>query len=74
MALKPEDRYPSPRALAEDIEHWLADEPVAPGRSRGRPVQALAGQAPHPRSRDDRGGRSVDRQSGHGDPAPDRRQ
>ena len=29
MALKPEDRYPSPRALAEDIEHWLADEPVS---------------------------------------------
>jgi WD40 repeat protein/Flp pilus assembly protein TadD/tRNA A-37 threonylcarbamoyl transferase component Bud32 len=29
MALKPEDRYASPRALADDIEHWLADEPVA---------------------------------------------
>jgi tetratricopeptide (TPR) repeat protein/tRNA A-37 threonylcarbamoyl transferase component Bud32 len=29
MARRPEDRYPSPRALAEDIEHWLADEPVA---------------------------------------------
>jgi tetratricopeptide (TPR) repeat protein/tRNA A-37 threonylcarbamoyl transferase component Bud32 len=29
MALRPEDRYPSPRALAEDIEHWLADEPVS---------------------------------------------
>ncbi len=28
MALKPEDRYASPRALADDIEHWLADEPV----------------------------------------------
>ena len=28
MALKPEDRYPTPRALADDIEHWLADEPV----------------------------------------------
>jgi serine/threonine protein kinase len=28
MALKPADRYASPRALAEDIEHWLADEPV----------------------------------------------
>jgi serine/threonine-protein kinase len=28
MALKPEDRYPSPRALADDLEHWLADEPV----------------------------------------------
>ena len=28
MARRPEDRYPTPRALAEDIEHWLADEPV----------------------------------------------
>jgi serine/threonine-protein kinase len=29
MALKPEDRYASARALADDIEHWMADEPVA---------------------------------------------
>jgi len=29
MALKPEDRYGTPRALADDIELWLADEPVA---------------------------------------------
>lgn len=28
MALKPEDRYDSPRALADDLEFWLADEPV----------------------------------------------
>ncbi len=28
LANNPQDRYPSPRALAEDIEHWLADEPV----------------------------------------------
>jgi serine/threonine-protein kinase len=28
MAHKPEDRYPTARALAEDVEHWLADEPV----------------------------------------------
>ena len=28
MALKTADRYDSPRRLAEDIEHWLADEPV----------------------------------------------
>jgi tetratricopeptide (TPR) repeat protein/tRNA A-37 threonylcarbamoyl transferase component Bud32 len=28
MALKPADRYPSPRALAEEIERWLADEAV----------------------------------------------
>jgi serine/threonine-protein kinase len=29
MALKPEERYASAQALAEEIEHWLADEPVA---------------------------------------------
>ncbi len=28
MALYQADRYPAPRALADDIEHWLADEPV----------------------------------------------
>ena len=29
MALKPEDRYDSCRALGEDIERWMADEPVS---------------------------------------------
>jgi tetratricopeptide (TPR) repeat protein/tRNA A-37 threonylcarbamoyl transferase component Bud32 len=29
MALKAEDRYASARAVADDVEHWLADEPVA---------------------------------------------
>jgi tetratricopeptide (TPR) repeat protein len=29
MALAPDDRYLSPKDLADDIEHWLADEPVA---------------------------------------------
>lgn len=28
MATQPEDRYASPRQLAEEIERWLADEPV----------------------------------------------
>jgi len=28
MALAPDQRYTSARAMAEDIEHWLADEPV----------------------------------------------
>ncbi|WP_068141992.1 serine/threonine-protein kinase [Roseimaritima ulvae] len=28
LATNPSNRYLSPRALAEDIEHWLADEPV----------------------------------------------
>jgi tetratricopeptide (TPR) repeat protein len=32
MALKPEDRYGSCRALAEDIERWMADEPVTAWR------------------------------------------
>ncbi len=40
MALKPEDRYATPLALAEEIEHWLADEPVSawsePWRDRAR--------------------------------------
>jgi WD40 repeat protein/serine/threonine protein kinase len=28
MSLQPQDRYPSCAALASDVEHWLADEPV----------------------------------------------
>jgi serine/threonine-protein kinase len=32
MALKPEDRYASPRELAEEIERWAADEPVTAWR------------------------------------------
>ncbi len=28
MALRPEDRYPSAQALGQDVERWLADEPV----------------------------------------------
>ncbi len=29
MSRRPEDRYASPRLLADEIERWLADEPVA---------------------------------------------
>ncbi|HKD36643.1 MAG TPA: serine/threonine-protein kinase, partial [Pirellulales bacterium] len=29
MSLMQVDRYPTPRALADDLEHWLADEPVS---------------------------------------------
>ena len=32
MARKPEDRYASCRALAEDVERWAADEPVSAWR------------------------------------------
>jgi serine/threonine protein kinase/Flp pilus assembly protein TadD len=32
MALRPQDRYDSPRTLADDVEHWLADEPVSAWR------------------------------------------
>ncbi len=33
MALAPSDRYPSARALAEDVDRWLADEPVTAYRA-----------------------------------------
>jgi serine/threonine-protein kinase len=40
MALRPAARYATPKTLAEDIEHWLADEPVSAWREplsvRGR--------------------------------------
>src|SRR2546421_343034 len=32
MARRPEDRYASARGLADDLEHWLADEPVGAWR------------------------------------------
>jgi serine/threonine-protein kinase len=32
MAHRPGDRYPSPKALSEDIERWMADEPVSAWR------------------------------------------
>ena len=39
MALEPAARYASPKALAEDIERWMADEPVSAWR------EPLAGRA-----------------------------
>ena len=32
MALKPSDRYASPRALADDLDRWMADEAVGAWR------------------------------------------
>src|SRR5262249_10263235 len=32
LPARPEDRYPSARALAKDVENWLADEPVTAWR------------------------------------------
>jgi eukaryotic-like serine/threonine-protein kinase len=32
MATEPAERYSTPRALADDVEHWLADEPVSAWR------------------------------------------
>ena len=32
LALRPEDRYPHAKALADDVERWLADEPVSADR------------------------------------------
>jgi serine/threonine-protein kinase len=41
MALRPEDRYPRARALADDLERWLADEPVSAWRE---PLARRAGR------------------------------
>jgi serine/threonine protein kinase len=41
MALRPEDRYPTTRALAADVERWLADEPVSAWRE---PLRLRAGR------------------------------
>jgi tetratricopeptide (TPR) repeat protein len=41
MALRPEERYASPQALADDLEHWLADEPV---RAYREPLGARLGR------------------------------
>ena len=32
MANEPEDRYPTPKALADDLDRWMADEPVTAWR------------------------------------------
>ncbi len=40
MAFEPEDRYATARALADDLERWLADEPVS--AYRDPPARALS--------------------------------
>ena len=50
MALEQADRYATPRDLAEDVEHWLADEPVsAYPRTLARSRSPLVAQTPHTR-------------------------
>ncbi len=41
MAIRPVDRHATPRALADDIERWAADEPVS---ARREPMAARAGR------------------------------
>ncbi|HEX8199814.1 MAG TPA: tetratricopeptide repeat-containing protein kinase family protein, partial [Isosphaeraceae bacterium] len=48
MTLRPEDRYGSARALAEEIEHWLGDEPVAAYREPWPARQARWGRRHRP--------------------------
>src|SRR5262249_25271397 len=31
LALRPEERYPTPAALAADLERWLAEDALSPG-------------------------------------------
>ena len=59
MATRPEDRYPSCRSLADDVERWEADEPVSVYRAPAS-VRLLrwATQAPHRRGH--RGGAAPD--------------
>jgi glycogen debranching enzyme len=35
LALRPEDRYPTPTALVRDLEHWLAEETLSHAVGRG---------------------------------------
>jgi hypothetical protein len=47
MALLPGERYATPRALADDIEQWMADEPVSrPARAAGRARRPVGAPAP----------------------------
>ena len=56
MALKPQDRYPSARGLAGEIENWLADEHVVAYREPLLSVPG-GGAAPSSAGHRDLGGR-----------------
>ena len=43
---RPEDRYASPKAMAEDIERWMADEPVSAWREPWPRSRRLVDAAP----------------------------
>jgi len=45
--LRPEDRYPSIRALADDVRRYLRNEAVGAARQRHSQGQPLGEQAPH---------------------------
>jgi serine/threonine protein kinase len=49
LALRPEERYATALALAADVEHWLADEPVTACREPWT-VRAARWRRQHPRS------------------------
>jgi eukaryotic-like serine/threonine-protein kinase len=48
MSLRPDDRYDSARAVAEDLEHWLADEPITAYREPALPRLARWGRRHRP--------------------------
>jgi serine/threonine protein kinase len=51
MALRPEGRYASPRGLADDVERWLADEPVSAHREGGAQRLSRWARRHRPRTR-----------------------
>ena len=45
LALRPEDRYSSAQALADDVDRWLADEPVSAMRESALQAPGAGGDA-----------------------------
>ena len=77
MANEPEDRYATPKALADDLDRWMADEPVTAWREPfSRRARRWARTEPHRgdgrgRGAGGRGGRAVGR-AGRADPGQGR--